>query len=76
MRIDVYFTHLFQEPEDQFADSMAIMIDVFRASTTVCAALFNGAKEVVPTDTLDSAVRIYQNLKQRIALFRRRTQRN
>ena len=64
MRIDVYFTHLFQEPEDQFADSMAIMIDVFRASTTVCAALFNGAKEVVPTDTLDSAVRIYQNLSK------------
>ncbi len=64
MIIDAYFTPLFPETEKQFQNSAVIMIDVLRASTSICAALYNGAKEVIPCDSLEKAVSIYNNLSR------------
>lgn len=62
--IDAFLTPFFPETETQFDDAVIIMIDVLRASSTVCAALKNGAKEVITSDTLDKAVSIYSNLSK------------
>lgn len=48
-----------------FDDAAVIMIDVLRASTTVCAALFNGAKEIVACETTDKAINYYNNIKNK-----------
>ncbi len=50
------------------ADEMAlrgrtvVMIDVLRASTTIITALRNGAKEIIPVTTVESAVKLSGNL--------------
>lgn len=64
MLIDAYLTPYFPESEVQFKDSIVIMIDVLRASTTVCSALHNGAKEVIATETPEKAIQIYSNLSK------------
>ncbi|MFW6276180.1 MAG: 2-phosphosulfolactate phosphatase, partial [Bacteroidota bacterium] len=64
MEIDAYFTPYFPEKETQFDDAIVIMIDVLRASTTICASLYNGAKEVIPSETLDRAVKLYSSLSK------------
>lgn len=69
MIIDAYLTPYFPETENQFNDSYVIMIDVLRASTTVCAALFAGAKEIIPTDSLDKAVKIYSSLSKEMSFI-------
>jgi 2-phosphosulfolactate phosphatase len=62
IRLDAYITPYFPEVENQFNDSIAVFIDVLRAGTTVCAALDAGAKEIIPCETIDKAVQIYNNL--------------
>jgi 2-phosphosulfolactate phosphatase len=62
MIIDAYLTPYFPETEDQFKDSIVLMIDVLRASTTVAAAINNNAKEVIATEALDKAVALYNSL--------------
>lgn len=64
LKIDAYLTPYFPETENLFEDTAVIMIDVLRASTTVCAALHNGAKEIIPSDSLDKAVKIYSSLSK------------
>lgn len=64
MKIDAYFTPFFPEQENQFKDHFIVMIDVLRASTTICAALFNGAKEIIPFDELQKALAVYSNLSR------------
>jgi len=62
MKIDAYFTPYFPEEEKQFNNAYVVMIDVLRASTVVCAALHNGAKEIVSCENIEKAVSIYSNL--------------
>lgn len=64
MKIDAFLTPFFPEVENQFENCAVIMIDVLRASTTICAALTNGAKEIVPTDSYEKAVKIYSSLSK------------
>jgi 2-phosphosulfolactate phosphatase len=64
--IDAYLTPFFPEHESLFDDSAVVMIDVLRASTTVAYALQSGAKEVVPAESLDKAVRIYSGLSKEV----------
>lgn len=64
MLIDAYLTPEFKETDNQFNNSIVIMIDVLRASTTVCSALYHGAKEVIPVETTDKAVKIYSSLSK------------
>ncbi len=64
MIIDAFLSPYFPETENLFEDSIVIMIDVLRASTTISAALYNGAKEIIPCDSLDKAVKVYSSLNK------------
>ncbi|MDQ1265239.1 MAG: 2-phosphosulfolactate phosphatase [Bacteroidota bacterium] len=66
MKIDTFLTPYFPEKEQQFNDSIVVMLDVLRASTTVCAALYNGAKEIIPSESHDKAVHIFSSLSREI----------
>ncbi|MGE5479996.1 MAG: 2-phosphosulfolactate phosphatase [Chloroflexota bacterium] len=59
MTIDALLTPNNSEPEDIYEGALLVMIDVLRASTTICAALEAGAREVIPTAALERAVQIY-----------------
>lgn len=64
MKIDAYLTPLFPEKELQFDNSIVLMIDVLRASSTICAALANGAKEVITMESVDKAVQLFSSLSR------------
>ncbi len=64
MIIDAFFTPFFPEKEKEFDNAIVAMIDVLRASTVVCAALHNGAKEIIPCETTEKAVSIYSELSK------------
>jgi 2-phosphosulfolactate phosphatase len=61
MRIEVLFTP-HQVDEMYLREKTVVVIDVLRASTTVTAALYNGAKEIIPVATVESAMKIVGNL--------------
>lgn len=58
MRVDVYPTVLNIPPADELADRVAVVIDVLRATTTICTALANGADTVVPVLEPDEAIQV------------------
>jgi len=64
IKVDAFLTPYFPEKENQFSGAIVVMIDVLRASTSICAALYNGAKEVVPIENLEKAVQIYSGLSK------------
>lgn len=39
-------------------DTIAVVIDIFRATSTICAALDNGAKAVIPVATVEECFRL------------------
>ena len=55
MRIDVVFG-VGSAPASEFAGRVVAVIDVLRASTSIAAALANGARTVVPVESSDEAV--------------------
>jgi 2-phosphosulfolactate phosphatase len=61
MRIDLSFsaTHL---DEMQLREKNVVVIDVLRASTTITAALANGAREIIPVATIENAVKVSGSL--------------
>lgn len=61
MKIQVYFQPG-QSDEGVFKGKTVIVIDVLRASTTLCAAIHAGAKEIIPVATVDNAMKIATNL--------------
>ena len=40
------------------SDSIVVIIDVFRATSTIATALYNGAKRVIPVDAVDKCIAI------------------
>lgn len=44
------------------SNSIVVIIDVFRATSTIAAALYNGAKCVIPVDTVPKAIEISKNI--------------
>lgn len=64
MIFDAFLTPNFTESENQFSNSIVVMIDVLRASSTICSALNNGAKEVIPCESTDKAVHIFNSLSK------------
>ncbi len=64
MKIDAFLTPYFPEKANRFEGSLLIMIDVLRTGTTICAALFNGAKEIIANESVEKAVRIYSSLSK------------
>jgi len=61
MKVDVAFSPAGLASQD-VAGRPAFVIDVLRATTTICAALHHGARSVVPCATPDEAVRLAQTL--------------
>lgn len=55
MRVDVYPTVINIPPGEELAGRTAVVIDVLRATTTICTALANGADTVVPVLSPDEA---------------------
>lgn len=44
------------------SNSVVVIIDVFRATSTIAAALYNGARCVIPVDTVPKAIEISKNI--------------
>jgi 2-phosphosulfolactate phosphatase len=57
MRIDLHLTPLLVD-DLSLREKTVVVIDVLRASTTIVTALSNGAREVIPVATVESAVKI------------------
>ncbi len=61
MKIDVLWVPSELE-QVQVHDRVAVVIDVLRSSTSVAAAMKNGARAVVPAESIEEAVRIANSL--------------
>jgi 2-phosphosulfolactate phosphatase len=57
MRLDVVFSPHELAPGD-VADRTVLVVDVLRATSTICAALHHGARAVVPTADIEEATRL------------------
>lgn len=67
MKIDVTFSSG-QLDELQLRDKNIIVIDVLRSSTTIAVALHNGAREIIPVASIESAVKISGSLFGEVTL--------
>jgi 2-phosphosulfolactate phosphatase len=61
IHIEVHFTPT-ELDELQLRGKNVVVIDVLRAATTICVALQNGAKEIIPVSSIESAVKISSSL--------------
>jgi len=61
MKVYLYFTPA-GISDDQITGHTAVVIDILRATTTASVALFNGAREIIPTATLGDATSVKQKL--------------
>lgn len=43
--------------------SVAVIIDVLRATSTICTALYNGARRVIPVAAVDECIRLGEELR-------------
>ncbi len=68
MRIELSFTP-HQADEAALRDKTVVAIDVLRASTTIVTALSNGAREIIPVTTVESAVKLSSKLAGDIVLL-------
>ncbi len=57
MKINVLYTPAIAD-ELYFTGKTTVVIDVLRASTTIIAALQNGAREIIPVGTVEFAVKV------------------
>lgn len=46
----------------KLSDSIVVIIDVLRATSTICTALYNGAKQVIPVASVEDCIRIGNRL--------------
>ena len=54
LKIDACFSpQLYSVYKDE--DSIVVIIDIFRATSAICTAFHNGAKEIIPVETVDEA---------------------
>ncbi len=61
MKIDLCFSP-FELDELALRDKNVIVIDVLRSSTTIAVALSNGAREIIPVESIENAVKISGSL--------------
>jgi 2-phosphosulfolactate phosphatase len=61
IKISLYFTHQHVESELELKDKNIVVIDVLRTSTTMIIGLTNGAKEIIPTESVATAGMIGRN---------------
>ena len=55
LQISLYFSHDYVDSDLILKDKNVVVIDVLRTSTTMITGLSNGAKEIIPTDSIASA---------------------
>lgn len=55
MKIYTYLSASLFNDENYLIDKTVVIIDVLRATTTICTAINNGAKRVIARDTIESA---------------------
>ena len=56
MKVDICFSPaLYPYYADNNAERIVIVVDIFRATTTMCAALKNGAKSIIPVASIEEA---------------------
>jgi 2-phosphosulfolactate phosphatase len=67
MKIDLSFNAV-QFDELQMRDKNVVIIDVLRASSTISVALNNGAREIIPVASIESAVKISGSLFGEVTL--------
>lgn len=67
MKIDLSFSAA-QFDELQLRDKNIIVLDILRASTTIIVALNNGAREIIPVASIESAVKISGSLFGEVTL--------
>jgi 2-phosphosulfolactate phosphatase len=67
MKIDVTFSSA-QLDELQLRERNVVVIDVLRSSTTIAVALHNGAREIIPVASIESAVKISGSLFGEVTL--------
>jgi 2-phosphosulfolactate phosphatase len=68
MKVDVAFTPA-GIPAGEVAGRTVFVVDVLRATTTICAALANGARGVIPVGSIDEAMKLAQTLERRDVLL-------
>lgn len=68
MRIDVAFTPAGLSAAE-VAGRPVFVIDVLRATTTMCAALAHGARGIVPVASIEDAMKLAQTLERREVLL-------
>ncbi|MBK8981569.1 MAG: 2-phosphosulfolactate phosphatase [Ignavibacteria bacterium] len=61
--INILLTQSFIQDDLILKDRNVIILDVLRATTTMTIALANGAKEIVPTESIATAVRVAKGSK-------------
>ncbi len=67
MKIDLSFSAE-QFDELQLRDKNVVVLDVLRASSTITVALNNGAREIIPVASIESAVKISGSLFGEVTL--------
>ena len=63
MKLSVYFTPLGVTP-NAVAGKPVLVVDILRTTTTIIAAMANGARSIVPTDTAEGALKVARNLRR------------
>lgn len=61
-KIDVYLTQSLINDDLFLKDKNVVVVDVLRATTTITVALSNGAREVIPAESVTIAARISKGL--------------
>lgn len=56
MRVDVIFSPVCLSEYD-FGNNVVVVVDIFRASSTIITALYNGARQVVPFSTTEEVTK-------------------
>ncbi len=68
MQIELHFTPDSVKPE-QLEHRLAIVVDVLRASTTICTAMQNGCKAIIPCDDIEKAHNIHASIGREASLL-------
>jgi len=63
MKIDLSFTHI-PVTDDKLKNHLVAVVDVLRASSTICEALRNGAKEIIPLAEVSEAMELTGKLSR------------
>lgn len=64
--INILLTQSLVQDDLTLKDKNVIILDVLRATSTIAVALINGAKEIIPTENIATAVRVAKGSKNSI----------